>query len=1267
MTTLSPLSRELLEKILEIGTVDAGNATLFGVNHKREPRRTGLTLIISTGGSGITAIKQAIRVANQKLQPDYANYVKFIAVDSSTGEIEYLKRIGIDCVNTSSPGIDNRILRTNRNSFYKTFVPADYDITFLNSDGASQDRMTGKIKLYDQYGGTTIDQILREKIEALFANEWKSYANLPVDIMILSGLSGGNGSGTFLDIAAIARHSIPLYNSVRVYGYLMLPDTAERFAASPSAKNSLYRNGFAALKELESYMSLSMDTDRHELFPSNSMPNSIIVSATRPLYDYPVLISGDYDSAVTLIAETIVNSIADTEGKFEQRAFYSNNLSYRSVAVCKNEMMNMGVLKNGACPEDSHLYCGIGFAEASIPEKIVIPNLVSKVIEQIYCGGKDSTVGIDSLTRFCTGERRLKRYEFEQCMKILLGMDTRTPLTNGCLLNKVQHLINTATTLPANNYEISYNDILSGSTKDYLRGFQVDRTVEKALVSLPKLLDNLYRQIIEGARKVMSSYGPRALIYLFDGRGDNDKNGVPEDYSDICLRKQIEIVEAALIQWAGMTPQYPIREDKRGLFDFLYSKKILEEWTIAAQRAAHMNVIQKVALRMTGRNGVWRNSFVDSINNFLKMAERFSIVVESLSTYYAGVGSSLNEDDYRRFSGALDSANSVNLCNNEDVFRWIRNSIDAKVNAIDYSEARKILIDDFINRSESWCSDNRGSARHCFDDVLSRICCIGIYSGETDGLNLTITDYFEEKVRIVPQNSQNTIIENEVEDIMARLLQQSRPSLELRENASSHINKVILLPNKILTGPHGTLIFKSFQKMIGDGDTLAVSSVVDSVVCYQASVAQGLCDLKHLDLWENGYEAALSNTTHLNNGEYVSLHMQTGVSQYKELSRTETARLESGKDVSNQLSSGDEIIYGTGLSWVHYPSVNLLRYQDDFKGSATTAEGEYRRGPFNAKIQRALDLKIIECEGNEGIYKYYLNTLPNDWKDLDVQTYSTVDSDGFLKRGFELFEYLQMKNTSSSSTWRKQICLRNSEAFGSDGFDFREIQRNENWSDERIESTHRSYMKRIMRKAVGLYQELEDTLYRFCDIELALVERDKSVEEKKAQDRKKNRVRNFAKGIMYGVIETPDNGNTWNISLNKNNSPLEIVYFSRRLRMGFDTFESAAYANSLKLLLVYKGYLKMIEKGQLGEKSFELALSRMQETMSDKAFDKLLDRTIPILEKECHYFRELVGSSRDETDALMNALGLDDSQFDATEDAVMFYREIELILGDLSL
>ena len=62
--TIQFLTKEKLEEVLQVGKVDAGNGTLFGVRTQRPARKEGLTLVISSGGEyrrGIHSISNLFR------------------------------------------------------------------------------------------------------------------------------------------------------------------------------------------------------------------------------------------------------------------------------------------------------------------------------------------------------------------------------------------------------------------------------------------------------------------------------------------------------------------------------------------------------------------------------------------------------------------------------------------------------------------------------------------------------------------------------------------------------------------------------------------------------------------------------------------------------------------------------------------------------------------------------------------------------------------------------------------------------------------------------------------------------------------------------------------------------------------------------------------------------------------------------------------------------------------------------------------------------
>ena len=72
-----------------------------------------------------------------------------------------------------------------------------------------------------------------------------------VEVYVISSLSGGTGSGSFLDVGFMARHL--MRGSVsKIYGFFLLPRV---FGGLP-ATGRRNANAYAALKELDYYMGL---------------------------------------------------------------------------------------------------------------------------------------------------------------------------------------------------------------------------------------------------------------------------------------------------------------------------------------------------------------------------------------------------------------------------------------------------------------------------------------------------------------------------------------------------------------------------------------------------------------------------------------------------------------------------------------------------------------------------------------------------------------------------------------------------------------------------------------------------------------------------------------------------------------------------------------------------------------------------------------------------------------------------------------------------
>ena len=1279
------LTRADFLNALQVGKVDTGSGTLFGVPQRRDVQTNRLTLVISTGGSGKSAIQKAINIAKQKLKVNYSSFVKFLVIDSAKDEIDALRKAGIDVLNISCPQISERLRPENRSPFYRKMISKDFNYWDIDEDGAGQQRMYGKVKLYDKNGGTTNDKLLADKIKGYFDGDWSANKDLPVDIMILTGISGGNGSGTFIDLAVRAKKACYRPLNVKVYGYIMLPDTAEGFANSETQRKSLYSNGFAALKELESYEALAIEALRHEIMPSSNDEDKVILDSSNKPFDYPVLLSGDYYEAVGMIAETIVNSVADNGGGFNQASFYSNRPRARTNKLAIESVSRHKILKPNACPEDSHMYCSIGYAHASIPEKIVIPHVVGTVCKRLYEPATDIPVGAAAsvaTTTFCTKEKALNKLDYERAMRGLLGLQKGEELRKDSLWIKLNRKMIQYCKPGDNPVNITFKQIAKDETGAYVKGFQKTRVINDAIEKMQTEVVDTFNDIKAKAQGIMVQYGPRAMQYLYDGVGNLDSHGKREDYSENSLRTQIEYVKNMFMdQKAGVMPRTPDVKGPIGVVWESLMKTETDSWIQDARKCVTADIRHGVAEKMKGDTGVWQTLFVAPMDDFLWKTNRFADVLETISEYYEGIGKSLDTDSYEEFTRQSGEANGINLCRDAGMYTWVRGKINNKLANINTLNVRSMLIKDFYAYDAEWTSNEEGVARKRFDELMSDACKVGKHAGANNGMDLTITDYFSHLIGSVSAASeQQTEINNAVNLIFEQLKTKSKPCLNVRDGAEQVCQMTVMLPKSLQAGNSGQMIENAFKNKLqeannGENADPVYSSVVDSIVCYQVSVADTLSDIADMTKWENAYEQANGDTTHLNNGELPVLHMNTGYSQFRELTMKETLREKPSTEDRSVYPAiaGDSTIqdaemylndlYGTGLSWLHYPSVNVARYGNSFENNENTIEASYRRDVFSKKIEEAIRLKVIECEKNGNVYKYFINLIPNDWKNIsadDIRNYRTKDSQGIHERGNSLFNHLAGRNRQFTQTYRYQIYLQDTPFFGIDGFDFSEIIEAEHWTQERIDREHKAYLMRMMRKSTGLYQAMEDTLWKLYPIELELENRDKNAIEQILY-------REFLEMYMYGLISTDDKGLEWTVIVDENGSIERLVKFSNIMLRKLNETDKRLVMDKLRLFLVFKGYKEVREKNELTKVKIDKIQDKITKRISEETQEKMLEERLEKLNDEYAVYNEKFGSEDDPLDAIVDAYGIEEYQIEEVEPVIDFYETLKKVLAEQTI
>ena len=1135
-------------RILQIGTIDTGNRMLFGAGNKREIQRDHLTLVIGSGGMGAAAIRAAVRKARQNLVSDFDNYTKFIMVDFDQRWMDRMEKEQIKTLNIfTPPGAAERLRLENRTDFFKRFVPHDYDVIKLSGRSSPAcDRMTGKIEFYDEaMGGTTNDVKFRNIIGEIFNTDWSNRSNLPVDIMIVAGLSGTTGSGTFEELAAHAREAC-IYSGaiyVRVYGYLFLPDTMEKFEeGDPDRLNTLYANGYAALKELESYMSIPASPGRTEKFYSGDGMTTMKCNSDTPLFDCPVLISGTYEESIRMMADLIVN--LSTSGTASLDSFYRSIPWTRSLYLNGNNLTTGGVLKNNVFPEDSRRYCGIGYAYAAIPKEIVTANIVGNVCQKFYQTDETGR-------HFCTEKKRMNRAEMETQIRRLFGFGTDDELNERSLWNlKLRYALERYSRLSDNPVGITRRDVETGNTYTYERGFRAEECTLKGISEFAEYFTDQVRFFKENARQIIKDYGPKAIELLYKGTGPYNQDGMSEAYPELSIENMLNTAKTEMQRVITTTVAKPVLTRR-----FLESIRGwgLIQWRGDFQHAIQQEVKQKIACNLLEPDGIWERKVIKPIEDFINQCRCFSSRLETLTKFYKSVGSSL-DGDYQRFLNESQRENSVNLCNNAHAYGWLQENIRKKIDGINLEEVKQNIADSFVRKTEDWASNEEGKTREVFDEVMARSCELGIGGAANQ---LTATSYFEHVLEQEPQENVVNKARELVQGIVRQLIEKSKPALKTVTGSWSVIDGFLFLPAELEYSKFATPIQQAFRdefaRIVGTTYSCILADVSD-IICYQVSEANALCDLKDIGKWEDSYNSNrsyLKISRHLCNGEYITKFTERTKSEIEK----EKARKEKKPVPELRLTAQEEILFGTGLSWEHYPPVALRNLESNEK------EKEFLHTMFDPIVDYAMKEKLIERKEDStqssDIYEYIVHLIPDDWNNLDVENYENIGLDGRFERGENLFSYLRQQNSASIKPDQKPVILSGSGMFEKP-FDFSDA-RLRGMNSDQIEAQSIIYMKRILRKNTELFLELRETLCRYYEIEKALELREKEY-------RYKFQVDKFIQCYRYGIVFYSKEDKVWryltdakgntkilcrsDITANKNYTSLE----KRLVKMGWEIF-----------------------------------------------------------------------------------------------------------------
>lgn len=365
-------------------------------------------LAIGIGGTGVAALAELKSKVYQQLEPDNPNevlprydHIQFLAIDSDETDIDKMRgkarlNKGAEFFNISNPHLKAALAAKGTIKGEPVFNWMDIDRIdqLLSPQGAGGVRQVGRFLLLSK-----ADQ-LKLKIEEKCTTALKGLGKPALDIYVFAGISGGTGSGCFLDVCYIIRKALEDKGwgaCGNIMGFFFLPDVVTskpEVAAIESSVAYNHSNGYAAMKELDYLMGLKTGDDWFEQNYGNFQVRTQdppvdlchLVSATRA--DGSVLSNG-FGYGVHVASDYVMAYLADVELGGITAGAGDGGLTMRGHLSNVNNGVSQLARRHGA----SLSYHVLGASNAEIPMTQITTYLASGFYRRFQeCVGRDTVL-----------------------------------------------------------------------------------------------------------------------------------------------------------------------------------------------------------------------------------------------------------------------------------------------------------------------------------------------------------------------------------------------------------------------------------------------------------------------------------------------------------------------------------------------------------------------------------------------------------------------------------------------------------------------------------------------------------------------------------------------------------------------------------------------------------------------------------------------------------------------------------------------------------
>lgn len=301
---------------------------VFGkISH--DGRFNGNLLVIGLGGLGSRAVCALKGMLADNITPE--DNINFLMIDSDISEMEATIEdskdgVGFNALEVISiyrPDIENvlenGIAKNPIHENLANWMDPEFPAVTIGRDGAKGNRQIGRLMFSNAY--TDVRMLLFDKLQDVYDRTDSG----TVDVIIVTGVSGGTGSGILSDVAYNIRAygKAKKWNNLRVGGCLLMPDVLFGHKAvydDTELVSRLNANGCATMKEVDYYMKLSEKDDNYTFISKN---NKMVIRDN--LFDACMLVSGRKDAEGYIPEGFILKDVANFLYRLASNKYVGNN------------------------------------------------------------------------------------------------------------------------------------------------------------------------------------------------------------------------------------------------------------------------------------------------------------------------------------------------------------------------------------------------------------------------------------------------------------------------------------------------------------------------------------------------------------------------------------------------------------------------------------------------------------------------------------------------------------------------------------------------------------------------------------------------------------------------------------------------------------------------------------------------------------------------------------------------------------------------------